>query len=54
MKTAIKYLFPVMYALYIVGIGVNVSVGDYSDAGWIFSALLWMFNYHMLYLKSTK
>ena len=54
MQTAIKYFFPVMYILYIVGIGLNVSTGNYSDAAWVISALLWMFNYHMLYRKNIK
>ena len=54
MKTIIKFLFPVMYILYIAGIGLYASNGNYSEAGWVLSALAWMFNYHMLYLKSTK
>ena len=54
MQTVIKFLFPVMYIFYIVGVGLNVSVGNYSDAAWVLSALLWMFNYHMLYRKTTK
>jgi len=54
MNKAIKYLFPVMYVLYILATGLAVYRSDYGQAGWIFSALLWMFNYHMLYTKIKK
>ena len=54
MQTLIKYFFPVMYVLYIVGIFLNVRAGNNSEEVWIISAVLWMFNYHMLYRKGTK
>lgn len=54
MNTLIKYFFPVMYALYIFAIFLNARAGNNSEAIWIVSAVLWMFNYHMLYRKNTK